>query len=230
MADIPLALGQPNAAAASNSESNRLYYQEWSTKKLYFYDVVADTHFLAGTLTASTQDASSYGQNYYYIAEFIDDLYVVTFDGAGAIVSDTKVADISSNARQFDFGDIAVASDGTIYGAAYDWVAFVDVFFKVSTSGAGYTEIAAGTLTGWPPQLAFGSDGTLYANGQGDNKFYVIDKATGDMTEISTISQYADLASGSAPTRFETAWGGGTEFTARGSWAMYFTHDVCPEP
>lgn len=230
VADIPLALGQPNAAAAFNSVSNRLYYQEYSTQKLYFYDVVADTHFLAGTLTASTQGASFYGENYYYIAEITDDLYVVAFDGAGAIVSDTKLADISSNARTFDFGDIAVASDGTIYGAAWDWTAFVDVFFEVSTGGASYTEIATGTLTDWPPQLAFGSDGTLYANGQGVDKFYVVDKATGDMTEISTISQYADLASGSAPTRFETAWGDGTEFTRGRSWAMYLTYDVCPDP
>jgi len=213
---IPLALYDANASAF-DSANNRLYYQEYSTKTLQFHDF-AGNDVVAGTLAEETHSATWYNGKYYYVAEFTDDLYEVSFNATGNVVLETKLADISSDSRAFDFGDIAVASDGTIYGAAT--AGLTEVFFKVGTDGSGYTEIAAGDLGDWPIQLAFGSDGTLYGNYHATGKYFVVNLATGGTTEIATGSGYADLASGSAPTQFETAWGDGIEFPGR-SWAMY---------
>ncbi len=83
-------------------------------------------------------------------------------------------------------------------------------------------------------QLAFGSDGTLYAHSAGTGVFYEVDLSTGSGTPLGTVTGsarglFTDLASGElCILRTETAWGDGTEFPGN-SWATWFECDNCDD-
>ena len=204
---LPLDKATPNGLAFDDT-SGRWYYATYSGQaKLYFWDG-ADQYY-AGLLTGEIACGDFYDGKYYYIAGgpagATDDLYEVTFDASGLVVSTQKIADISNNTHKWTFnGDIAISPDAVIYGvgacgshsAKYE-------FFKVNLDSTGFKLIDP-SIFNYSLQLAFGSDGTLYGHeSRNTGPFYAIDLETGDMSAAYAITGgnlYTDCASGPRDT------------------------------
>ncbi len=225
-----LNLGQQNFpnGNAFDTVNNRLYYSsndsESTPSDLYFYDFATSSQTSAGALVGVSAGASFYNGKYYYIKNMTDDLIEVALDPSGNIFSETKVADITSNAKGWGFGDIVIRSDGILFGSPGG------EFFQFDLNTMTYQTIST-SAGAEGKQLAFGSNGTLYGHSAGTGEFFIIDPTNGTTTSIDSVTgsatgQFTDLASGPLPRERETAWGYGTRFVEPGNWAMYFTYHV----
>lgn len=239
-----LNLGQRNYpnGNAFDTVNNRLYYSsndsESTPSDLYFYDFASSQTF-TGTLDGVSAGASFYNGKYYYIANGTDDLMEVALYAGGTIASETKIADITGNAKGWGFGDIVIRSDGVLFGSPGG------EFFKFDLNTLTYTSISTTGAVGM--QLAFGSNGVLYGHSAGTGEFFTIDPTDGTTTSIgyvtgSATGQFTDLASGPLPSVWETAWGGAcdeenywdgeTGFVyffnpdGKGNWASYFKYTI----
>ena len=194
---IPTASWNGNAYDMVN---DRYYFSQFDNypKILWRIDNFSTSPTLssAGELSASISNGTFYDGKYYYIGHLTDDLYEVTFDANGNVIGETKLADISgANNRTWHFGDIAIGSDGMLYGsAAFPNSGGTREFF--TWDGTTYTPHLS---TGAPEalQIAFGDDGVLYGYAISNNKFYAMNTADGTLTEKCTSTiDFSDLASG----------------------------------
>ena len=216
---------------AYDGVNNRMYYCDYragtTPRKLYFWD--GTTEYVAGTIGIENAAADFYNGKYYYISSYpgTDDLYEVTFNADGTILTNTKIDDIADNAHGWTFdGDIGI-KNGILYG-----------WGSCTVSGHGYEfftyDLTSGTFsfvkTGfqYSLQLAFGTDGTLYGHrSAAPGNYYAINVTNGTVSAPIPITPgklYTDCASGMlcVPTvNNETAWGSGLPFPGS-NWAMYF--------
>jgi sugar lactone lactonase YvrE len=196
----------PNGLAY-DSDNNRLYYTQYpGTAQLYFYDGTIQQS--AGALTGVIACADFYAGKYYYISSATDDLYEVTFDANGFKASDTKIADITSNAHSWTFdGDIAISPEGKLYGFGKCGIHGQYEFFSVDLDGQNFALIKDNGYT-FSLQLAFSPDGTLYGHASsGVGYFYTValDSGVPTLLPLSGKSKlYTDLASGPRITEPET--------------------------
>ncbi|MGD2068556.1 MAG: hypothetical protein PVI57_07705, partial [Gemmatimonadota bacterium] len=156
----------------------------------------------------------------------------------------------------FGWGDFVVTPDGsTMYHSTRGRgdPRSNDSFFMLDLPSCAYTLIADSETAGGPyalgMQLAWGSDGLLYAVETGGQALYSVDLGTGAITFLSDLHyQHTDIASGFAP-RYETAWAGdmecadqddrnpyGCDFDGK-NWATYVVYTgqsqvvyTCPAP
>ena len=193
----------PNGLAF-DSDNMRMYYCDYRTggsRVLYFWDYTAGTENQAGTISFENAAADYSNGKYYYIASYpaTDDLYEVSFNPDGTILSEVLVDDIASDAHGWTFdGDIAV-KDGVVYGWGRCGIHSEFEFF---TYDLGTAAFAVYTPTyQYSLQLAFGSNGTvLYGHRSGaPGNFYEIDTTNGTVNETPVYSDgllYTDCSSG----------------------------------
>jgi len=189
----------PNGNAL-DAVHNRLYYSTSSDpSKLYFYDFELDTQTLAGELVGLVAGASFYEGKYYYVKNDTDDLYAVSLNADGTVVSVDKKADFASDAKKFYFGDIVITSEGVLYGSAGVRGVSLHEFFKIDlNNGYAYAKIADRHPA---VQLAIGSDGALYGHSAGTGEFYMVNRIDGTLTLVGFVTgsktgKFTDLASG----------------------------------
>ena len=236
----------PNSLAY-NATTDRLYYSNAlafgsptgegipdPTAPLYFFDFgSSEGNVHAGDLSRRSASGTFAGGDLWYVPQNLDDnLRRVTFDGDGMIASDALVCEDFTGAtgvrtRMF-FGDVVFnPTDGLVYGSAR----IGDdngpaTFFSVDPATCAYTEVGTDLFL---TQLTFDCSGNLIGFDTSQQTYLLIDPSDGSQTVIGT-SEYAinDLAPGQCECSGdfnETAWGVGTRFGNRGSWAMYIVID-----
>ncbi len=191
----------PNGLAY-DFDNARMYYCNYPTvTTLYFWDYANNVETLAGVLSHSNGAADFYGGKYYYIAapSRTDDLYEVSFNPDGTILSEVKIADIAGGAHAWSFsGDIAV-KDGVLYGWGYCGIHSPHYeFFTYDLGTAAFAVYTTGYQTSL--QLGFGSNSAaLYGHRSGaPGNFYEIDITDGSISAAiySDGTLYTDCASG----------------------------------
>lgn len=182
-----------------DAANGRMYYCNYPTvTTLYFWDYETGTETVAGVLSRSNGAADFYNGKYYYIAApgASDDLYEVTFNADGTVLSEEKIADISGNTHAWTFsGDIAV-KDGVVYGWGYSGGY---EYFTYNLATAAFT--VYNSTFGSSLQLAFGSNGDVLYGHKSANPgyFYIVDTTDGSVTPTPVYSDgtlYTDCASG----------------------------------
>jgi len=196
----PTSTVSPNGLAY-NSLSDQIYYTTYQgPAKLYFWD--GSTQVLSGNLPEEIADADFYNGKYYYIAGgsagATDDLYEVTFNPDGTILSKNAKGSITGDVHKWTFGgDIAITPDGVIYGWGLCSIHGKYEFFTVHRDGSGFALIASGTYPN-SQQLAFGKDGVLYGHDaqQAAGPFSEVNMADGAVTLLGSGGKtFTDLAS-----------------------------------
>jgi len=203
--------------------SHKLYFTapprvNVSPSPLWSYDITADYLEKLCDLPGSVVGASFYGSLYHYIAEEIDELIRVEFNG-GCVL--TPICSGFGIASDFTFGDFAISNTGMLYGSTR---VSPQMFFSLDIINCIYSEFFGSEALDL--QLAYGSNGKLYGTNHGNGKFYEVNEDTGEVTELSLVAAgFSDLASGDIfiPCT-ETAWADGERFTPKGNWATYFTY------
>lgn len=149
----------------------------------------------AGELSASISNGTFYNGKYYYIGHLTDDLYEVTFDTDGTVLTESKLDDISNNTKTFYFGDIAYSLTGVLYGSTAEGSSGGTRTFFIY-DGTTYTAFID-TEAPEALQIAFGDDGVLYGYAISNNTFYTIDTSNGSITPKCTSEiDFSDLVSG----------------------------------
>ena len=228
---------QPNGNAY-DAPNHRLYYsangvEGGTPSSLYFYDF-AGTQTGVGQLTGFVVGAAFYNGRYYYIPNGTDDLWAVSFLANGTMASNDLVLADFTGTKVYRFGDIAISTGGILYASTNGTSGSTAELFQIDLGTGPYTKICGTETAGCAHslQLAFGSDGTLYAHSAGTGEFFTV-AANGVGTSIgsttgSDTNQYTDLASGQLCfPRVETAWGDGIDFPGN-NWATYFQCGDCP--
>lgn len=192
----------PNGLAFE-SISQRMFYavREGNASALHsFRD--DEAHRRVGQLSGIVAGATIYGGVYYYIPQGTGDLYAAELGLDGSIISNSLVkADVSASGRGYGFGDLAVTDNGELMYVSAGNRDRVE-FFTITLDGNNYS-----LITDEHPllQLAFGSGGTLFAHNAGTGAFYSINRATGILANLGTVSgsetnRFTDLASVRCPT------------------------------
>jgi hypothetical protein len=211
----PSSVNGPNGNAY-DQVYNRLYFTEYkSPDKLWYYDFNTDPEpplhkHEAGQITGvglvpngSVACGAWYNGDYYYIRQGGNKLFKVTLNPAdGTIVGSPQLVYTLTSGSFGSFGDIVIDQNtGILYGSsgAYE-------YWKIDLGGPDsgpLNKILTNTLPGHV-QLAFSSDGVLYAHQAGTGNFYrITDPNTGVATPIGTVNyptggpmKFTDLASG----------------------------------
>jgi hypothetical protein len=132
--------------------------------------------------------------------------------------------------RTIDAGDVKVCNDGTTltvtYGAMFSWC-LLKTDLHVATSKSGIPQNRNGHPT--PDKFADGEEygGCL----DGSATFEIpLDEIDGGVEPDDTVFIAAHAEVQHQDGREESAWGRGTRFVERGTWAMYFTYEVQAPP
>jgi hypothetical protein len=172
--------------------NNRIYL--WNPSHLYFWDGAALQD--AGAITGSAHDGTFYKGKFYYIAAGTDDLYIVPLlpDGTIDTVTGITKIDITGNTKSLAFGDIDIRADGMLFGSGRSNGAIV--FFTYNLNTNTYNELSAS----WFGQIAFGSNGILYATPSGGSITGINEINTNDGSKtdlgIPLTNSYTDITSG----------------------------------
>jgi len=171
--------------AAYDIESERFFFTNYDTQELYV-NLLSDTDpsFSAGTLNGIAASGTFDNGAYYYVNESLNTINKVTFTSAWTIAGETVLDTIPSAVR---VNDIAMNPEGTILymlgevnGGSKElisWDMATETFYTMAiavTSGA---------------QIAYGSDGVLYAvapivEGGSHSTTYTVNTSTGTLTPI----------------------------------------------
>lgn len=209
--------GEQNAFAYDTDRDQMFFVSSanpgagFSPKSLYHWDRGSSVFLLAdstqiGVAGAIPANAVYYSNAFWFFDENGTDELVkvnLSYSGGQPSFSSTQRYVIDGYSNSTAYGDIAIDKNtGILYGAST-----LGLFFSLDVSGAtpgGYTQIKA-SGTGNPSlQLAFSPDyATLFGQTYTDGKWYTIDKATGDVTDIGVTS----------PTEFRLRDLGGSSFT-----------------
>jgi len=168
----------------------------FSPKSLYLWDRGSSVSLLAdstqiGVAGGIPANAVFYSNAFWFFDENdTDDLVRVNLSYSGGLpsFSSTQRYGITGYPNSSTYGDIAIDKNtGILYGATSQGL-FFSLDVSVATPG-GYTQIKA-SGTGNPSlQLAFSPDyATLFGQSYTDGKWYTIDKATGNVTDINVTS------------------------------------------
>ncbi len=172
-------------AAAYDSESGMFFFANYTTNTLYANNLKdLDPSFLSGTISGKAGSATFYDDAYYYVDDETNTLNKVTFGSdwlkASEVIIDTipgsvTVNDIAMNPTGTTLYMIGQVNNGGRELISYDLN--TETFYSMAitiTSGA---------------QLAYGSDGVLYAiapitEGGSHSLTYMINPSSGTLTPI----------------------------------------------
>lgn len=172
-------------AAAYDEETGMFFFANYTTNTLYAnYLEDLEPSFVSGSLTGKAGSATFYNDQYYYVDEVAKTINKVTFNSNWSIAAEEILDTIPS---AIVVNDMAMSPDGTVMymigevnGGGRElisWNVAAETFYSMAitiTSGA---------------QLAYGSDGVLYAiapivEGGSHSLTYTINPNTGTLTPI----------------------------------------------
>jgi hypothetical protein len=171
--------------AAYDSESGMLFFTKVNTGELWVNLLKdEDSSYVAGTLNGSATNATFSEDVFYYVDDNTNTIHGVTFNTDWTIASETVLDTVPSS---ITVNDIAMNLEGTIMyilgevnGGGREllsWDLATETFYSMAI-----------TITGGA-QIAFGSDGILYAiapivEGGTHSQTYTVDTSTGSLTPI----------------------------------------------
>jgi hypothetical protein len=189
-------------AAAYDSESGMLFFAKTNTDELWVNLLVdEDSSYVAGALNGKATNATYSNDTYYYVDANTNTIHGVTFTQSWAIASEVILDTIPSTITVNDIamnpaGDVLYIL-GQLNGGGKElitWDLATENFYSMSiavTSGA---------------QIAFGSDGVLYAiapivEGGSHSQTYSVDTSTGTLTLIEDdviiiVDPFSDITTG----------------------------------
>lgn len=171
--------------AAYDVESGMLFFTKSSTNELWVNLLKdEDSSYVAGTLNGTANNATYNNDVFYYVDGETLTIHGVTFNQDWTIASESVLDTIPSSITVYD---IAINPEGTqmfILGELNSggkelitWDLATETFYSMAVT------VNSGA------QIAFGSDGLLYAiapitEGGSHSQTYVVDTSTGNMTPI----------------------------------------------
>ncbi len=189
-------------AAAYDVSSGMLFFAKLNTNQLWVNLLIdEDSSFVAGTLTGVATNATFANDIYYYIDSVTNTIHSVTFYEDWTISAENVLDTIPS---AISVNDIAMNPAGNvmyILGQVNNggrelitWDLTTEVFYSMSIT------INTGA------QIAFGSDGLLYAiapitEGGSHSQTFIIDPSTGTLTPIQDdviiiVDPFSDISLG----------------------------------
>ena len=189
--------------AAYDADSGLFFFVNYNNSELYMNDL-NDTlpSFSTGNLIGTAASGTFYNGSYYYVDESVNTINKVTFSSDWTIAGETVLDNIPN---LITVNDIAMSPAG-------------DYLYIMGQYDSGGTELIAWNVSSQTfytmsvainngAQIAFGSDGLLYAiaqsNGDGDTTtVYIIDENVGILTEVQegeiiiVDDSFSDLSSG----------------------------------
>lgn len=190
-------------AAAYDDATGIFVFANYNTGTLWVNQLKDDLpSFSAGTLSGTAASATMFDGDYYYINENANTINKVTFTSAWSIASEVILDTIPSS---ITINDIAMNLEGTqlfmlgqVNGGNKELIAWdmaTELFYSTSIA------INSGA------QIAFGSDGVLYAiapivEGGSHSLTYIVDTTTGTLTPIEDDviiidDPFSDISGGS---------------------------------
>jgi hypothetical protein len=171
--------------AAYDNEDERLFFSNTTSRQLWFNDLASESPSVCSGLLGGVASNGTFRDGSYYYADMLSQtLRRVDFTTAGAISCETVLDTVPGNVT---IGDMAMSPDGSV------------LYMTGAMSGGGCELISWNTLSGQfyahsldldaELQIAFGSDGALYAVApyplQGmSSVVYIIDLETDSLTEL----------------------------------------------
>jgi hypothetical protein len=171
--------------AAYDATTGMFFFANYNSGELYVNNLNdLNPSYSAGNLTGTSASGTFYNNAYYYVNEDINSINKVTFTSSWAIASEVVLDTIPS---AISVNDIAMSPDGTtmymlgeVNGGGKEllsWNVANETFYSMAitvNSGA---------------QIAFGSDGVLYAiapitEGGSHSQTYTVDTSSGTLTVI----------------------------------------------
>jgi len=212
--------GQANAFAYDTARDQMFFVSSsapggsFSPKSLYLWDRGASLTLLATEAQAQVgttipANAVFYNDAFWFFQQNATaNLVRVNLSYSGGLPSwsgTTDVFQITDYPTTFGYGDIAIDAGGILYGAT-SGTGGSAAFFSLDVSGTTPTNYQLLKATGNPGlQIAFSPDySILYGQDFADGKWYTINKATGDVADISVTT----------PVEFRLRDLGGSSFTA----------------
>jgi hypothetical protein len=189
--------------AAYDTESGMFFFSNYSTGELWMNQLQGeDPSFRAGRLNGIAASGTFYNGSYYYIDENMNSINMVTFNSDWTISTETVLDVIPGTVT---VNDIAMSPDGDVLYLAgqpegggtelISWNVLSQTFYTTSIS------VDAGV------QIAYGSDGLLYAIARAEGEedpsvIYTIDVEVGILTElndgeiINIEDRFSDISNG----------------------------------
>lgn len=184
---------------AHDIAGKRIYYTSFgqNPEHLFVYDLTTgDTSDLAGLWGGGrVASGSFYDGCYYYFVQDTDDLRKVSFNANGSISEDVSLG--LDNPHVWTYGDIAIGSDGTLYGSA-ETSKGVKEFFKVDLQNSSTTVDYINSTMSEKYQLAF-SEGELIGIATGSDSIYSLDTDDGNAEYLATLADTSLLINDAAP-------------------------------
>jgi hypothetical protein len=172
-------------AAAYDDGTGMFFFANYTTNVLYANQLKdVDPSFVSGTLGGRAASATYYNNAYYYVDDDLNTINKVTFTSSWAVASQVVLDTIPST---IVVNDIAMNPTGTfmymmgeVSGGGRElisWDVNTETFYSMSIA------INSGA------QIAYGSDGVLYAiapitEGGTHSQTFTLDPASGTLTEI----------------------------------------------
>jgi hypothetical protein len=188
---------------AFDNESGMLFFVNYNTSELFVNQMNNSLpSFSAGILDGTAASGTYYNDAFYYVNADFNTINKVTFTSNWQIANETVLDAIPGNMTVNDIA-MSPAGDclyiiGEVSGSGtelIEWVIAADTYYTVALN------INDGS------QIAFGSDGNLYAvapldEGGGNSSSYIIDVETGILTELEEgqiiiiDDAFSDIANG----------------------------------
>ena len=188
--------------AAYDEPSGRFFFANYTTGELYVNNLKdEDPSFSAGTLLGISASGTFFGDSYYYVNETTNTINKVTFTSTWTIAGETVLDTIPS---AISVNDITMNPEGTtmyilgeVSGGGRElisWDVTTEVFYSMAIT------INSGA------QIAYGSDGVLYAiapitEGGSHSMTYTLDPSSGTLTPIEDdiiiiVDPFSDISLG----------------------------------
>jgi len=186
-------------AAAYDVESGNLFFATYPEGELWVNPLDGTSaSFLAGTLSGEPASAAFYDGNYYYVDAATNEIKMVSFDENWQIISEVTVSTIPES---ITVSDIAISPDGAYIYIVGEMSDGSTELIEYDMANDTYSSLSI-TLSG-STQIAYGSDGVLYAvedSSNGGETAYSLDPNTGSATEIGSddvsVVDIGDIAIG----------------------------------
>jgi hypothetical protein len=188
--------------AAFDETSGMFFFSTYNSQQLYANQLKDNSpSFLAGTLAGIAASGAFYNNAYYYVSQGTNTINKVTFTStwtiAAEVILDTIPGTVVVNDIAMNSTGSTLYIEGSYNGGSQElitWDVAARTFYSMS--------IAINTGA----QIAFGSDGVLYAvapitDGSSHSTTYVVDTASGTLTPIPDdiiiiVDPFSDISSG----------------------------------
>ena len=184
---------------AHDVAGKRIYYTSFGLKPehLFVYDLkTGATSDLEGLWGGGrVASGSFYNGRYYYFVQDTADLRKVSFNTDGSIFKDVSLG--LDNPHVWTYGDIAIGSDGILYGSA-ETSGGVKEFFKVDLQNSSTTVEYINSSMSEKYQLAF-SKGELIGIATGSDSIYSLNTSNGYAEYLATLADTTLLINDAAP-------------------------------